>query len=76
MSRGRPISAGRCGVADPDHRTKRQAASDTRNESAIQIHCVGIGECDVELLRSIASATMGEVFFFGRKAKNAGKRSK
>ncbi len=56
MSRGRPISAGRCGVADPDRRTKRQAASDARNESAIQIHCVGIGGCGLSGLAQLMAA--------------------
>ena len=42
----------------------------------VQIHCVGIGDADVGLLRGIANATMGEVYLFGRKAKAAGTRGR
>ncbi|MCB9870866.1 MAG: hypothetical protein H6837_13500 [Planctomycetes bacterium] len=38
----------------------------------VQVHCVGIGEADLGLLRGIASATMGQVHLVGAKAKAAG----
>ena len=37
-----------------------------------QIHCIGIGEANVSLLRQIAKAAMGEVYLLGAKAKKAG----
>ncbi len=38
----------------------------------VQIHCIGIGEADLGLLRRIAGNGMGEVFLRGAKAKRAG----
>jgi len=35
----------------------------------VQVHCIGIGEANMKLLRSIADATFGQVFQFG-KARN------
>ena len=38
----------------------------------VQVHCIGIGEADIGLLRRIAGNAMGEVFLRGAKAKRAG----
>lgn len=41
----------------------------------VQIHCVGIGEADLGLLKGIAGNGMGEVFLRGAKAKRAGMKN-
>ncbi|MHC4512910.1 MAG: vWA domain-containing protein [Planctomycetota bacterium] len=38
----------------------------------VPVHCIGIGEADISLLRGIAGSSMGEVFLRGAKAKKAG----
>ena len=38
----------------------------------VQVHCIGIGEANIPLLRRIAEDSMGEVYLFGKKAKRAG----
>ena len=42
----------------------------------VQIHCIGIGDADIGLLRGIASDSEGQVYLFGTKAKAAGRRRK
>lgn len=37
----------------------------------VQLHCVGVGEADANLLRRMAGENFGEVYFFGAKAKQA-----
>ena len=39
-----------------------------------QIHCIGIGEAKLPLLRAIAKSAMGQVFLFGAKAKRGGSK--
>jgi len=41
----------------------------------VQIHCIGIGEADLQLLKGIAGNGMGEVILRGAKAKQAGIRN-
>ena len=42
----------------------------------VQIHCVGIGDADIDLLRAIAEVTHGGVYLFGAEAKAAGRRGR
>ncbi len=40
----------------------------------VPVHCIGIGEADIDLLRALAEASQGEVFLLGAKAKSAGRK--
>lgn len=40
----------------------------------VPVHCIGIGEADIDLLRALAESSQGEVFLLGAKAKAAGRK--
>ncbi len=40
----------------------------------VPVHCIGIGEADIDLLRALAEASQGEVYLLGAKAKSADRK--